>query len=143
MLRPLHIPDVAQVTSLHGLCFEQGWPQADFIGHLQDDIGLGYFTVQGLMGFILLRVVLDEVEILTFAVHPDVQGQGYGGALLDGALIRMQISGARHLFLEVAEDNMRAYWLYRRFGLTELSRRQGYYKRRRGRVAAIHLVKQL
>ncbi|MBN2759418.1 MAG: ribosomal protein S18-alanine N-acetyltransferase [Rhodobacteraceae bacterium] len=85
-------------------------------------------------GFILLRVVLDEAEILTFAVAPVAQGQGLGTALLQEAMAQARVRGVRRIFLEVAADNDPARALYRRAGFVQAGLRRGYYPRS-GRTA--------
>ena len=84
--------------------------------------------LQGADGFVLFRVAADEAEILTLAVHPDRQRRGVGRALLGAALASAASSGARSMFLEVAETNAPACRLYAAAGFTEVGRRPRYYR---------------
>ena len=83
--------------------------------------------LQGADGFVLFRVAADEAEILTLAVRPDQRRRGIGRALLDAAAESAARSGARSLFLEVAEDNEPASRLYTSAGFQEVGRRPRYY----------------
>jgi ribosomal protein S18 acetylase RimI-like enzyme len=47
------------------------------------------------------------------AVHPDYQGRGVGGFLLDQLEHLARVRGCTHLVLEVAENNMQALSFYR------------------------------
>lgn len=113
------------------------------LAHISNDIALGYVDDKTLHGFILIRLVRDAAEVLTLAVAPERRGDGLGYELLvsgEKALVKL---GAAELFLEVAEDNSSAISLYRRCGFETIGRRPAYYKRAKGRVAAINYVKQL
>lgn len=83
-------------------------------------------------GFALVRITLDEAELLSIAVRPKAQGKGAGAALLAELLARLQGAGVRQLFLEVAEDNAAARALYASAGFGEVGRRRGYYARAEG-----------
>ena len=83
-------------------------------------------------GFILIRVVADEAEILTLAVRPAARREGLGARLVEAAVVRAAARGAERMFLEVAEDNVAARALYARTGFVEAGRRRGYYARADG-----------
>ena len=94
--------------------------------------------------FAIGRVVAGEAELLTLAVHPDVQGQGLGRAQLTAFEAEARARGATQAFLEVAEDNTAARALYAKAGYTELSRRARYYARPAApSVDALVLIKPL
>ena len=82
---------------------------------------------------IILRVVLDEAEILTICSDPVHQGQGVASRLLGAATARMAQCGVRRMFLEVRASNDAALALYRAAGFQEDGSRQGYYSSRDGR----------
>ncbi len=80
-------------------------------------------------GFILWRAVLDEAELLTIAVNPDMKRHKIGSALLSAMLTDASMQGITQCFLEVAEDNIAAQQFYERFDFTQFSRRKKYYQR--------------
>ena len=95
-------------------------------------------------GFAIGRVVLDEAELLTIAVDPDSQGQGFGQQCLNDLESKAERAGAARMFLEVAENNRSAMALYRSAGYTESGRRTHYYKvPSGGRIDAILMEKRL
>ena len=80
-------------------------------------------------GFILVRSLMDEAEILTLAVHPASQRRGVGAALIAAGATIAEETGAAMLWLEVAADNAAALALYRSAEFEETGRRKGYYRR--------------
>ena len=78
-------------------------------------------------GFILFRMAADEAEVLTLAVSPAARRLGLGRRLLQAALDRAQASGAMHMFLEVALDNLPASSLYAGAGFAQVGLRPRYY----------------
>jgi [ribosomal protein S18]-alanine N-acetyltransferase len=78
-------------------------------------------------GLLIARKADDEAEILTVGVTPSCRNQGLGTVLLQTAIARLRASGAKRLFLEVADGNEAALRLYRSCGVAPVGRRQGYY----------------
>jgi len=82
-------------------------------------------------------------EILTIATAKAARRQGWGRKLLEATVMELKEKGASELFLEVAEDNPAAIALYKSTGFSPIGRRPGYYRRAKGRVAAITFSKKL
>lgn len=80
------------------------------------------------VGFILLRQAADEAEIITLAVRPQQRRLGIARRLLSVGLDKLTGRGARHCFLEVADDNVPARTLYAAAGFAEVGRRPNYYR---------------
>ena len=119
--------DQAQrLAALHATAFDAPWDAAAFTDLLA---GTGVFVVEGEAGFILMRAVADEAEILTLAVRPDARGRGEGRRLTAEGVAGAAALGAERVFLEVADDNAPALAVYHRAGFAEVGRRPGYYAR--------------
>jgi len=116
--------DPAELAALHAQAFAHPWSEAEFADLLAQ---AGVFAVVEPDGFILIRVVLDEAEILTLAVRPDARRAGLGGRLTGQGAVKAAQAGAVRLFLEVAEDNAAARALYARAGFEQIGRRKAYY----------------
>ncbi|MBQ2260848.1 MAG: GNAT family N-acetyltransferase [Loktanella sp.] len=94
--------------------------------------------------FALLRVTLDEAEVLTIATAPAHRRKGLARSVLSKAEQTAQAKGATAVFLEVAEDNAAARALYAQAGYTQIGRRPGYYlPKDAAPVAALVLRKAL
>ena len=115
-----------RLAALHATAFDGPWDAAAFTGLLDQ---AGVFAVETAQGFILMRVVADEAEILTLAVHPEVRGRGQGAQLVAEGVAAAGARGADRVFLEVADDNAPARALYARAGFVEAGRRPAYYSR--------------
>ncbi|GAA0614667.1 GNAT family N-acetyltransferase [Brevundimonas kwangchunensis] len=118
-----------RLAALHATAFDAPWDAAAFADLLA---GPGVFVVESEAGFILMRAVADEAEILTLAVRPDARGRGEGGRLTAEGVAEAAERGAHRVFLEVADDNASALAVYRRAGFEEAGRRLRYYARADG-----------
>jgi len=76
-------------------------------------------------GFLLLRTVLDEGEIITIGVTAPRQGIGRG--LMLQAIGDAARRGIRKIHLEVAQQNTAARALYAALGFAQTGRRKAYY----------------
>lgn len=95
-----------------------------------------------LCGFLLLRTVANESEILTLAVHPDHRRHGMAQRLISQALKEAQEHKSIEVFLEVAEDNAAARALYDGFGFSLAGRRPEYYAHGRAGLTLRHVLKE-
>lgn len=96
-----------------------------------------------MIGFALCRSVLDEAELLLFAVDPDFQRHGIGRAILAGVFTECQLRSVLRLHLEMRADNP-ALRIYTSLGFSGVGMRPNYYRRSNGNLAdAVTLVKNL
>lgn len=115
----------ARLADIHAEAFTRAaWTSAAFADLLGQS---GVFAIDSADGFILMRVVADEAEILTLAVRPLARRGGQGAHLVGEGVAGAAARGATRVFLEVAEDNVAARALYEKIGFTEAGRRSGYY----------------
>lgn len=115
-----------RLAALHAAAFPAPWDAPAFEALLNQT---GVLVFEQAEGFILIRAVADEAEILTLAVHPDGRRQGLGARLVRLAATAAADLGVTRLFLEVADDNTAARALYGRTGFAEAGRRPAYYAR--------------
>jgi [ribosomal protein S18]-alanine N-acetyltransferase len=94
-------------------------------------------------GFMLVRSVVDEAELLLIAVRPCFQGQMLGQTLLGRLIADCRAQKIRTVHLEVRADN-RAIVFYRHAGFEQVGSRKDYYRSAQGRLTdAITLSKSL
>ncbi|MDI9408852.1 MAG: GNAT family N-acetyltransferase [Candidatus Pacebacteria bacterium] len=79
------------------------------------------------VGFLVLRLVLEEAEILTIGVLPAARRNGVARFMMSEATEILRQKRCLSLFLEVAVSNQAAQSLYRGLGFTEVGRRNRYY----------------
>ena len=129
------------LAGLHAAAFDAPWSAtafADLLGQA------GVFLEGDTDGFVLIRTVADEAEVLTLAVRPAARRKGLAACLLRAATARAAAIGATRMFLEVAEDNAPARALYGALGFEAAGRRPRYYLRTDGpAVDALLLVLNL
>lgn len=139
--RDLTEMDIAAMAELHERGFDKGWPEGDMRLHVRQDLVVGIGAP--LTGFLILRSAGDQAELLTITVNESDRGQGLGRRLLRAGEAAVLRRGVEIIFLEVAEDNVPAAALYRACGYEAFGRRPGYYRREKGRVAALTFRKKL
>ena len=139
-IRRAGVADAEALAAIHAQAFDQPWTGAEFA----DFLGRGEVTgLIGEAGFILIRMVAGEAEVLTLAVEPVQRRSGHARALLAQALELAAAAGAQAAFLEVASDNDAAIGLYRSAGFQQMGRRRDYYARATGRQDALVLRRDL
>ena len=146
LLRPRIIIDQAEpadaelLAEIHAGGFRRGWSADEIEGLLADATVSGrvlrretIFGARRPQGFILIRTVADQAEVLTIAVAPASRGRGYGRQIMEDALRCLYRDLVPEIFLEVDEGNAPARALYARFGFREVGRRERYYRDASGR----------
>jgi len=115
------------LAELHAQCFisPRPWRAEEFEGLLKTR---GIFLISHTNGFALGRIAGPEAELLTIAVHPEAQNAGHGSRLVDDFLCKAATSGAKDIFLEVAENNPSAIALYLKSGFKQVAKRKEYFK---------------
>jgi ribosomal-protein-alanine N-acetyltransferase len=81
-----------------------------------------------IVGFVALRVVMEEAEILNLAVEASHRRRGCASRLLRAAEAEAKTRGAVTLFLEVRESNTAAIQFYEKSGFLRSGRRPSYYR---------------
>ena len=117
----------AALAALHEMCFTtpRAWSEAEFASILA---GPGVFLLPHEFGFLVGRVIADEAELLTVAVHPNRRRHGVGRTLVEQFLTEAADRGASTAFLEVGQRNKAARALYAEIGFAETGRRKDYYR---------------
>ena len=117
--------DATALASIHAACFDRSWSEESFAELLK---GGGVHALGDTDGFIVIRCVADEAEILTLCVLPAHRRAGLARKLVRAAidLAATQYQVAR-IFLEVGVDNYGARDLYAGLGFICHGRRRQYY----------------
>lgn len=121
------------LAAIHAKAFDRPWEASAFADLLAAPGALALMADDD--GFILVRRVLDEAEVLTLAVRPEVRRRGLARALVEAAAGVAAEAGAATVWLEVASDNAPALALYATCGFAAAGRRRGYYPRPDGTAA--------
>jgi ribosomal-protein-alanine N-acetyltransferase len=80
------------------------------------------------IGFVVARVLGSQAEIESIAVVSEVQGFGFGSALLVALLQELRQAAVAEVELEMRASNGPAWRIYERAGFREMGRRREYYR---------------
>ena len=146
--------DAAAAAALEREIFPDAWGEKGIAEELRDELYRGYIVcvskhdlsrddkadrvdpdyVPGdhgtdiiAAGYVLIRTVAGEGEILRIGVLPGFRRRGFAGRLLDEVFRRTE-KDVEQWFLEVREHNAAAISLYGSFGFIEIGRRKAYYR---------------
>lgn len=130
-ISPVVTEDLGAVAAIERAAFSDPWSERSFREALaQPTI---YFVAArsddgGVLGYVVAWFVADEGQIANLAVSPAGWGRGIGRALLTAALREAVSRGAKDVYLEVRNSNLRARRLYGSCGFSEVGRRRAYYR---------------
>ena len=128
-IRQLEGSDIDGVVALQSLCAEVAqWTARDYERVARGEMA-GWVAKDepGIAGFLVARALVQEAEILNFAVRADERRRGIGTALLIEALNWSMSVGAEKAILEVRASNESAVKFYERYGFRTVGRRPKYY----------------
>jgi len=139
--------DARELARMHAPLFADPWPVDAFASLLSRE---EVFVLLGKRddasdaeGFVLVRAIAGEGEILTLGVKSDARRGGLGTALLTAACKEARRRGAGNVFLEVGENNKAALALYRGNGFSAVGRRAAYYRHGPDAADALVMCKDL
>jgi len=141
-IEPLPLGAAEPLAIMHAACFpDDPWGASALARLIALTGSFGWIAWEGRSpaGFILMRDLGTECEILSLGVTPRWRRRGIGQALLREAIAETRRRGLSSLVLEVAVDNDAAGALYAALGFKPVGRRPRYYKRPDGRTDALIL----
>jgi [ribosomal protein S18]-alanine N-acetyltransferase len=138
------LEDVDEVLAIEQAVQAYPWTRGNFI----DVLNQGYVCRVDedggeIRGFAVLRLVLDEAELLNIGVAALQQRKGLGRAMLREMLDVAREKNIRRVYLEVRASNAAALALYRSTGFGEIGVRRGYYQNANGCEDAITMACEL
>ena len=127
MIRRASEHDVCSITAIENRVFRHPWNKNQIQQELKQENGkLVYVEIEEkIMGYIMVRVVENEAQILNIAIDLPFQHRGYGKKLLQNTL--HELGTETDVFLEVRVSNLPAIKLYSEFNFEEIGVREQYY----------------
>ena len=131
-IREMRPQDLYQVLYIEKRSFPTPWTRMMFLYELHSPISFAYVATEEkeIWGYIVYRLVAQEVHIMNLAVHPERRRCGIGTSLLQFCFEQSLRRGAVLFLLEVRESNEAAINLYRKMGFTPSAIRRNYYRDR-------------
>ena len=133
------VPSASAAARLHARLFPDPWSEEDFESLMASPAACFYWIqAEGEaepLGLILVNLVADEGEILTFGVCPEWRRRGVACSMLQQLMEQLEEHRISQLLLEVDTANQAALGLYGALGFETIATRKGYYPRK-GRLPA-------
>lgn len=127
--RPIEEADIERILAIQATCPEIAqWTTWDYNRVARGEMA-GWVVQEeaSVAGFIVARKIADEIEILNFAVSPELRARGIGAMLLQETLAWAKTFEASHAILEVRASNAAALRFYERHNFQTVGRRSRYY----------------
>ncbi|MCF8031692.1 MAG: ribosomal protein S18-alanine N-acetyltransferase [Desulfarculaceae bacterium] len=130
-LAPLAHGHLDQVLAIEQACFLNPWSRGMFSQELMSPLAMDRVALDQadgrVVGFIILWMVVGEVQVQNIAVDPGLQRRGVGRWLLLKGLAQARELGARACTLEARAGNQAALALYQSLGFERQGVRPRYY----------------
>ena len=119
--------------------FGEAWTRAQCVGILtMPGVWLTLAKAEdAVVGFALVRAIMDEAELLLIAVDPAHRRRGVAGALMRSMLAECRGRGVKRVHLEVRANNP-ALALYTAHGFAKAGERRDYYRAKSGESFDAH-----
>lgn len=146
LIRELEFSDVKELLAVQRLTYkeETAWTRSGFLSELYSrytHLYLGVLHQEKMIGFMGVRVFLEDGHITNIAIIPEFQGWGIGSFLMKEAENFAKKNRCQTMSLEVRIGNSDAQRLYRRLGFVSRKVLPNYYNEER--EDAIDMVKYL
>lgn len=129
MILPLTKEKLLEVLEIENDCFITPYTKNLLVSTIDSPCFIGFYSGDnGVDGYILSSVVLDEANLDRIAVKKDKRNNQIGKKLimaLEDALVKKGISS---IFLEVRVSNAVAISLYEKMGFERINVRKKYYE---------------
>lgn len=121
--------DLDAIVAIAAESFASPWSRSSYADELARTDGARWVARIGpeRVGFLLGRIQVDHLEVLSLAVAPAKRRAGCGAALVSAALADADARGVSRVQLEVRVSAEPALACYRHAGFEVVGRRSGYY----------------
>lgn len=147
-IRNIELSDLDQLVIIEKSAFSVGPYTRNMLKRMiLTERSFGFVAVEGdrIAGYVA-AIPLDgsSADVESIAVHPDFQGKGVGGLLLDAAEEEMKKRGYVRSILEVRDMNFESIGFYKKHGYEEVRHMKSYYHEYyRGSRGAFRMSKDL
>lgn len=121
--------DIPAVCDIANSCFTSPWSPESFSEEMDNPRAVCFVARDNdkVVGYLSLWVVLDEVQINSFAVSESFRKQGIGSQLMNHAIDYAQKNHLKTMTLEVRLSNETAQKVYKKHGFLEAGVRPEFY----------------
>lgn len=129
-LRAMKESDVPMAAVLEQECFSDAWSEkllAEMLENSYDEAWVLVHPEDGLIGYLNVRFLAGEGELMRIAVKKEYRGLGYSRKLMEQMVKSAEEKEVQDLTLEVRAGNRPAINLYKSYGFKKEAVRRGYY----------------
>ncbi len=127
-VRTMHGGDLDTVAAIEQAIYPFPWSRGNFADSLTAGYDSWLFEAgQRTVGYAIVMWLPDEVHLLNLSVAAELQGCGFGRAMLRWLMADSERRGAPGMLLEVRPSNQRAIALYHSLGFHRIGIRKRYY----------------
>lgn len=138
LLHDMNETHVADVLRIEQQAQFSPWTVGNFSDALREGDISKVLELDGkIIGFAVMRLGVDDAELLDIAVEPGHRRKGYGRIMLQRMLDLARTAGKQRVILEVRVSNVTAQVLYEKVGFAKIGLRPDYYAAENGREDAI------
>jgi ribosomal-protein-alanine N-acetyltransferase len=129
VIRSLVKNDLSEILRIERNSFPDPWSENKFLEEFKLKFSYLYVAVldNRPCGYIVLRHINDEGNIMNLAVCPECRRQGIGRKLINRIIDLARNKKIHSIFLEVRTKNIPAIRLYESFGFKTYTTRKKYY----------------
>ncbi len=126
------LEDLDEIMAIEAVSFSHPWTESMVLSELFDH-PFAFSTVvrmrkeKKIIAYAFMRILLDELHLMDFAVHPAWRRRGIGMQLIQQVLLTAREKGIEKILLEVRASNLPAQRLYQKFGFFQIGERRNYY----------------
>lgn len=131
MIKKVEEKDIQTVLEVSQEQFEEeSWNLSQFTSSFfePNTIIWGNFKEDILAGFLVVQILVDEVNILLIATKENFKNQNIASELIEYLINYSKKNNYKKIWLEVKEDNIPAQKLYYKFNFNLINIRNNYYK---------------
>ncbi len=143
VIESLNKDNILFIQKIQDDCGEPIWEYKSLLHLLESGQGYGCIAKKNSIpkGYILMRSLGDEDEILSFGVLNSIRRNGIGSILfkkIDEIILK---SRKKRILLEVNKNNYKAILFYKKFGFKDLKVLKKYYNTDNGKEDGLLLSK--
>ena len=126
--------NILSIQDIQKNCNEPVWEESLLLHLLERGSGFGYVLKykNSCIGYILLRSLVDEIEVLSLGVLEPNRRQGIASKLFYKFEESIAKKNIKRIILEVKVENYPAICFYEFLGLKKIKVLKGYYKTDKG-----------
>lgn len=124
-----NLNDMNYIANNINTLFVISWDKTQFLNQINSSSTITYVlkNIDEIIGFIVLNICLDEIEVLNICINKNYTNKGLGNYLLENVINILKKQDFSKIFLEVNVNNIFAIKLYQKNDFKIISQRKDYY----------------